>query len=74
MTEPPGAAFPYVWAWTFRTWELPGVRVRTAWFGDGVDRRGQACRVVVRGSRNSALLEFQDGHRVITSRGGLRRR
>ena len=66
--------FPYVWNWRFRTWEFPGVRWRTAWFGDGVDRSGQACRVVVRGSRNSALLEFADGYRVITSRGGLRRR
>jgi hypothetical protein len=65
--------FPYRWTWRWRTWELPGGRFRAPWFGDGVDRTGQACRVVTRGTRNSALLEFEDGYRVITSRGGLRR-
>ncbi|MBL7260642.1 hypothetical protein [Paractinoplanes lichenicola] len=65
--------FPYVWFWRWRTLEYPGVRAKVPWFGDGVDRSGQACRVVVRGSRNSALLEFEDGYRVITSRAGLRR-
>ena len=67
--------FPYVWAWRRRTWQFPGTtHLQTPWFGDGVDRAGQACRVLVRGSRNSALLEFEDGYQVITSRGGLRRR
>ncbi|MET0415849.1 MAG: hypothetical protein ABW022_07510 [Actinoplanes sp.] len=66
-------AFPYVWVWRWRTLDYPGVHVRVTWFGDGVDRAGQPCRIVARGSRNSALLEFQDGYRVITSRGGLRR-
>jgi hypothetical protein len=65
--------FPYVWTWRLRTWDLPGTRFRTSWFGDGVDRAGQACRILVRGTRNSALIEFEDGYRVITSRGGLRR-
>jgi len=66
--------FPYVWTWRLRVWEFPGVRVKTSWFGDGIDRAGHPCRVLVRGSRNSALLEFDDGYRVVTSRAGLRRR
>lgn len=65
--------FPYVWSWRWRTWDLPGATVRVPWFGDGVDRAGQACRVVVRGSMNTALVEFADGWQVVTSRGGLRK-
>jgi hypothetical protein len=65
--------FPYVWRWRRRSLVYPGVAVSVPWFGDGVDRVGQRCRIVVRGSRNSALIEFADGYRVITSRGGLRR-
>ena len=65
--------FPYRWAWRWRTWEFPGVRVRGPWFGDGIDRVDQRCRVVIRGGRNTALVGFEDGYRVITSRGGLRR-
>ncbi|AEV86713.1 hypothetical protein ACWT_5696 [Actinoplanes sp. SE50] len=65
--------FPYVWAWSTRTFEYPGVRVRVPWFGDGVDRASQPCRVLVRGGMNSALIEFADGYRVLTSRGGIRR-
>lgn len=65
--------FPFVWSWRWRTLDYPGVHVKVPWFGDGVDRVGQACRVVVRGGMNSALVEFADGWRVVTSRGGLRR-
>lgn len=32
------------------------------------ERFGQFCRVVVRGGRNSVLVEFGDGFRVVTSR------
>lgn len=53
------AGFPYVWAWDSRP--LPS-------------RKGERCRVLVRGSMNSALVEFiTDGYRVVTSRNGLRR-
>lgn len=38
-----------------------------------VDRKGQICRVVARGARNSVLVEFPDGFRVITSRYAVRR-
>lgn len=69
------ATYPYVWTWRSRTIGLPGVVARTkvAWFGDGVDRTGRHCRVVVRGSMNTALIEFEDGYRAVTSRGGIRR-
>ncbi len=66
--------FPYVWRWRVRTWQFPDITFKAPWFGDGVDRKGMRCRVVVR-SRvgNSALVECEDGYRVVTSRGGLRR-
>lgn len=37
------------------------------------DRHGQPCRVVARGAKNSILVEFADGHRVVTSRHAVRR-
>ena len=66
-------AYPYVWSWSTRTWEFPGVTVKVSWFGDGVDRAGRRCRVVTRGGMNSALVQFEDGSQFVTSRGGLRR-
>ena len=68
MTE-----FPYVWVWRHRTAESPYPRVKVPWFGDGVDRTGQRCQVVCRGTMNSALIKFVDGFTVVTSRGGLRK-
>ncbi len=66
--------FPYVWLWRWRTWQFPDITFKAPWFGDGVDRVGQRCRVVVRSQRgNSALIEFEDGYEVVTSRLGLRR-
>jgi hypothetical protein len=64
--------YPYVWAWRWRTIGPP--RRRVPWFGDGQDRSGTPCRVVARGTMNTALIEFEDGYRVLTSRRGLRRR
>lgn len=68
--------YPYVWTWRRRD----GSYLHPAWkgikvpfFGDGVDRKGQRCRVITRGTMNSALVEFEDGFQVVTSRGGLRR-
>lgn len=66
-------AFPFVWMWRTRTWQLPDITFKAPWFGDGVDRKGMRCRVLTRGGMNSALVEFADGYRVVTSRGGLRR-
>lgn len=39
-----------------------------------IDRKGQACRVLARGRMNSALVEFEDGFRMIASRNGLRKK
>lgn len=57
--------WPYRWAWNKRPthpkrWE-PG------------NRKGQRCRVLARGKMNSALVEFEDGYKTVTSRNGLRR-
>ena len=51
------ATFNYVWFWRAR---LP-------------ERKGQRCRVILRGGMNSALVEFQDGQRVVTSRYAVRK-
>lgn len=37
------------------------------------ERHGQECRVLAWGRLNSALVEFADGTRVITSRHAVRR-
>lgn len=54
------ADFPLVWYWR------PS-------FMRPVDRKGEPCRVLARGRRNSVLVEFPDGFRVITSRYAVRR-
>jgi hypothetical protein len=46
-------------SWRWRKW-LP-------------ERYGQSCRVLANGRLNSALVEFEDGHRVITSRYAVRK-
>jgi hypothetical protein len=63
--------YPCRWAWgpsTKRTrrGEIPPAE-------RALDRKGQRCRVLARGRMNSALLEFEDGFRTVTSRSGLRR-
>lgn len=52
-----GEDFPLVW------------RVRTRL----PERFGQHCRVLVRGTLNSCLVEFEDGYRVVTSRWYVRK-
>ncbi len=54
------SAYPYVWVWR-------ASRFRA------LDRHGKRCRVVCRGSMNSALIEFEDGFRSVISRNGLRK-
>lgn len=51
------AALDHVWHWRSR---LP-------------ERKGERCRVLVRGRMNSVLVEFADGLRVVTSRYAVRR-
>ena len=50
--------FDYVWFWKPRMGEK--------------DRKGIRCRVLVRGKRNSIMVELEDGERVITSRYAVR--
>lgn len=54
----------YVYAWGPRWKGHPGA------FGN---RQGQLCRVVARGGRNSAMVEFEDGYLAVISRNALRR-
>lgn len=56
--------FPYYYAWS-RCLGMPVC--------EGT-RKGMRCRVLVRGAKNSALIEFEDGYQAITSRNALRRR
>ena len=35
--------------------------------------KNRPCRVLVRGKKNSILVEFEDGYRVVTSRYAVRR-
>ena len=37
------------------------------------ERHGQLCRVLATGRMNSALVEFDDGYKVITSRYAVRK-
>jgi len=37
------------------------------------ERKGQLCRIIARGKMNSALVEFEDGYKVITSRYAVRK-
>jgi hypothetical protein len=39
----------------------------------GGARKGQSCRVLWRGARNSALVRWEDGSRDVVSRNALRR-
>lgn len=39
-----------------------------------LDRKGQRCRVLVRGRMNTVLIEFEDGFQVTTSRFAVRRK
>jgi len=55
----------YRYAWGPRL-QIPGLPV--------LNRKGELCRVVVRGAMNSALVEFlSDGFRAVVSRNALRR-
>lgn len=52
-------AFDYVWFWHSRMGER--------------QRKGLRCRVLIRGARNSILVELEDGEKVVTSRYAVRR-
>lgn len=57
--------YPYIYSWGPRL-VVPGLPV--------LDRKGQACRVLVRGKMNTAMIEFEDGERHFVSRNALRRK
>ncbi|WP_199857788.1 hypothetical protein [Erythrobacter sp. EC-HK427] len=38
------------------------------------DRKGEPCRIIARGTMNSALIEFEDGARHVVSRFAIRKR
>lgn len=38
------------------------------------ERKGEPCRILARGTMNSVLVEFEDGHRVVTSGWAVRKR
>jgi hypothetical protein len=40
---------------------------------DAMDRKGQCCKIIARGTMNSALIEFHDGYLAVVSRNALRR-
>jgi hypothetical protein len=43
------------------------------WLSRLPERKGQLCRVLVRGKMNSILVEFEDGYKVVTSRYAVRK-
>jgi hypothetical protein len=57
MEESETMTFDRVWYWRKRLTE----------------RKGQRCRIIARGGMNSALVEFEDGFRVVTSRFAIRK-
>lgn len=57
---PPGP-FDHIWFWKYQG---PPWRV--------VDRKGQRCRILVRGSKNSVLVEFEDGFKVVCAKWAVR--
>lgn len=52
--------YPYVYRWNV-TWMRP------------INRKGQLCRVLARGKRNTVALEFEDGFTVTTSAWAIRK-
>jgi hypothetical protein len=41
---------------------------------DRQGRKGKFCKLICRGTRNSCLLEFEDGYRMVTSRNAIMKR
>lgn len=42
------------------------------YYWNRMGRKGQRCRVLVRGAKNSILVEFEDGFKAVTSRYAVR--
>jgi hypothetical protein len=56
----PGS-FDHIWYWKYRG---PPWRV--------INRKGERCRILVRGSKNSVLVEFEDGFKVVCAKWAVR--
>lgn len=48
-------------------------RIRRTLWQDWSARYGQPCRVIARGRKNSVLVEFEDGFRLLTLRHFIRK-
>ncbi|MGZ6652278.1 MAG: hypothetical protein ACXVHB_33260 [Solirubrobacteraceae bacterium] len=62
-------AYPYVWYWR----QKPGWNGETPPRVFDRERKGERCRLLAVGTLNSVLIEFEDGHRTVTCRMGLRK-
>jgi hypothetical protein len=51
---------------------LPNEALTHIYRGRCEERKGQSCRVLLRGNKNRCLVEFLDGFRLMTSRNTLR--
>lgn len=60
------AQYPYIYSWgpRIKGWNLPEF--------PQLDRKGERCRVLARGTMNSALVEFEEGELAVISRNALR--
>lgn len=56
----------YVYRWGPRMPDIPGQPSMG-------NRKGQQCKLLVRGGRNSALVEFGGGYQAVVSRNALRK-
>lgn len=62
-----GGEFPFVYAWANTPAAPDGWRMRC------LSRQGDRCKVLAHGSKNTILIEFEDGFQVTTSRNALRK-
>jgi hypothetical protein len=54
-------------------WRTHEERMTHVYRWNRMGRKGQSCRVLVRGKMNSCLIEFTDGFKAVTSRNALRK-
>lgn len=51
--------FDLIWRWEGSWWRP-------------IYRKGQRCRILIRGTKNSVLVEFEDGFKTVTSKWAVR--
>jgi hypothetical protein len=52
--------FDHVWYWHPKPWR-------------SINRKGERCRVLARGKKNTIAVEFEDGFKVLTARFAVRK-